>query len=101
MPAVAKKSAFTIYKLTDGASIYIGITTGLEHSVASAQARREIGRLVRHYSKTVSEEGAKGFEGVTSTVERPPRTLYDQRTEDDRGDLCTGSSRRVTVEGQV
>ena len=27
MPAVAKKSAFTIYKLTDNTSIYIGITT--------------------------------------------------------------------------
>ena len=27
MPAVAKKSAYTIDKLTDGASIYIGITT--------------------------------------------------------------------------
>ena len=27
MPTVAKKSAFTIYKITDGTLIYIGITT--------------------------------------------------------------------------
>ena len=72
MPAVAKKSAFTIYKLTDGTSIYIGITTQ-----------------------------AKGFKGVAPTVERPPRTLYDQRTEDDRGDLYAGSPRRIKVKGQV